>query len=341
MGGYYKKVSYDRSCAYCGKQFTAHNKRGIYCSKQCKDIEIRLRKGLPVNPNTEPYHKTCVICGKPFDTRRDSAKTCSSECSRKRRQKHDWSSAPTQRDPRICVACGAIFMPRLEKQITCSKRCWREFHRSEKPTKPAPNPVEHTCENCGATFLSDPTHARKYCSKMCANANKRKGKDKRIPSDRRIDNINLKKLFKRDGGKCYLCGGDCNWSDWRTARSGAKYPGDTYPTIDHILPVSKGGCDSWDNVRLAHWICNLQKSDAIVDDDGMTMQFAYSAKGKGNPPKKTAQYTLGGELVRIWESTAQIRREAGFNEKRIQSVCRGDKSRTGNAFGFHWEYLDA
>ena len=35
-------------------------------------------------------------------------------------------------------------------------------------------------------------------------------------------------------------------------------------TIDHIIPVAKGGHPSdIDNLQLAHWTCNRQKSDKI------------------------------------------------------------------------------
>lgn len=36
------------------------------------------------------------------------------------------------------------------------------------------------------------------------------------------------------------------------------------PTVDHIIPVAKGGHpSSLDNLQLAHWTCNRQKSDKL------------------------------------------------------------------------------
>ena len=36
------------------------------------------------------------------------------------------------------------------------------------------------------------------------------------------------------------------------------------PTIDHIIPIAKGGHPSdMDNLQLAHWTCNRQKSDKL------------------------------------------------------------------------------
>jgi 5-methylcytosine-specific restriction endonuclease McrA len=39
---------------------------------------------------------------------------------------------------------------------------------------------------------------------------------------------------------------------------------DEYGSIDHVLPVSKGGTHTWNNVRLAHRGCNMAKRDRTV-----------------------------------------------------------------------------
>lgn len=71
--------------------------------------------------------------------------------------------------------------------------------------------------------------------------------------------ITLRKLIKRDGLRCALCGKMCNPND----HEWTKYFGPTSPTIDHIIPMSKGGGHVWDNVQVAHAICNSIKRDSI------------------------------------------------------------------------------
>lgn len=45
-----------------------------------------------------------------------------------------------------------------------------------------------------------------------------------------------------------------------------KYPHPMSPVIDHIIPVSKGGHPSAiENLQLAHWSCNRQKSDKLFN----------------------------------------------------------------------------
>lgn len=55
---------------------------------------------------------------------------------------------------------------------------------------------------------------------------------------------------------CGICGKPVDFS--------YKYPHPLSPCIDHIIPVAKGGHPSdLDNLQLAHWTCNRQKSDKL------------------------------------------------------------------------------
>ena len=72
--------------------------------------------------------------------------------------------------------------------------------------------------------------------------------------------ITIQKLFQRDNGICHICGGLCDWND-KEVRNDTIVCGNQYPSIDHVLPLAKGGLHSWDNVKLAHRICNSLKGD--------------------------------------------------------------------------------
>ena len=120
----------------------------------------------------------------------------------------------------------------------------------------------HLCPVCGLE-----TTRRKYCSDKCANnAMNKRGeirRRKKLQNAMVDKDITVKGLFKRDEGKCYLCGKRCNFDDY-IMRGNIFIAGDWYPSIDHVVPLAKGGDHSWENVRLAHRRCNSNKRDYLI-----------------------------------------------------------------------------
>ena len=325
----YIKVRYEAICECCGKEYIAHNKRSQFCSHKCRDVFYKRKKGQ--DSRLEPRAVVCEICGKPFETFNASKATCSEECSRELKRRRDRNCRRNRRrDTR---------WKHTSEELKQIRRQNAEVKALEKQWQKALHTVERECKYCGSLFYCLDTSNKQYCSSECSKKYENKRADKRVPKEQRVDKISLKRLYKRDKGICYLCGELCEWGDWKTSAKGNLYPGDRYPTIEHVIPVSKGGLDAWDNVRLACWKCNLDKADGIIKMQPMSKEFAYSQKFSATQAKKTAQYSLDGELIKIWESTGQIERELGLKSKTIQSVCRRDNSNTGNAYGFHWEYV--
>lgn len=72
--------------------------------------------------------------------------------------------------------------------------------------------------------------------------------------------ITLEKLFERDKGVCHICQRQCSFEDY-TIRNGRFVAGKLYPSVDHVIPRSKDGVHSWDNIKLAHIYCNSIKKD--------------------------------------------------------------------------------
>lgn len=136
---------------------------------------------------------------------------------------------------------------------------------------------KHECKECGRIFTmrelreenpwnfsSNPT----FCSTKCARRfHKRNGNYKRRLAREQTcsDSVSLHALCERDDGVCHLCGKKVDPSDFRYA-DGVFVAGALYPSIDHVVPLSKGGSHTWGNVKLAHFRCNAVKSDGSIDD---------------------------------------------------------------------------
>ena len=69
------------------------------------------------------------------------------------------------------------------------------------------------------------------------------------------EQINHTEVFDAHGWVCHLCGGEISRfatsDDWMRV------------TLDHIIPLSRGGTHTWDNVKPAHWRCNMSKGDRV------------------------------------------------------------------------------
>lgn len=326
----YVKAEYQVTCECCGKEFVSHDIRKRFCSRRCKDIDYKRRKGH--NSKLEPCHVKCAICGKEFDTFNQSKKTCSDECSKELKKIRN-----RKRDRNTWDEYINIQKERAKRNA--------EIKRIEKEWYKAIHTVERECKICGSLFYCLDKEIKCTCSSECSREYARRKRnyrnDTRINKSNLIDkDISLEKLFIRDNGICYICGGACDWSD-KTTNNKIIYYGRNYPSKEHVIPLSKGGLHSWENVRLAHLGCNVDKGDTTPTyTKEMSKEHARKmAIARCTNKKKTAQYTLNGKLIKIWESTAQIKRELGLSDTYIQNVCRGDNSNTGNAYGFHWEYV--
>ena len=61
-------------------------------------------------------------------------------------------------------------------------------------------------------------------------------------------------IYKRDRNKCQYCGAT------------------KHLTIDHVIPKSKGGEDTWENLVVACSSCNVKKGDKLLEQTNMKLQ---------------------------------------------------------------------
>ena len=76
----------------------------------------------------------------------------------------------------------------------------------------------------------------------------------RVPRDTHRRKITRRAVFARDDWTCQYCG----------ARSNL--------TVDHVIPRSKGGPSSWENIVASCAPCNLRKGNALPRQAGMRLQ---------------------------------------------------------------------
>ena len=67
--------------------------------------------------------------------------------------------------------------------------------------------------------------------------------------------LNRKRIFKRDNNECVYCGSKRNL------------------TIDHIMPRSRGGKNTWSNLVTCCSNCNLKKGNRTPEEASMRMNY--------------------------------------------------------------------
>lgn len=198
-----------------------------------------------------------------------------------------------------CNTCGCVFSRARERRgykICCpdckeSENKKREQQKVEKQkqleaARLAEYEKEKICQSCGNVFHSE-YKTKTYCSATCSRREKRRrdvaaGKKKlcdygnhrkraRIYGVDYEPGITIRKLVKRDGNICQICGEPCDADDLRWG-----YSGPLYPSIDHIVAMANGGGHTWDNVQLAHLICNSNKRD--LSEEELTDEVIAHAK---------------------------------------------------------------
>lgn len=133
-------------------------------------------------------------------------------------------------------------------------------YRKEQKQKLKPI-LFYPCKVCGTVFESK--WGQQCCSNECSRKRKNRLREKkrsirtkRAKANGKYDNsITLEKVFKRDKGVCYLCGRHLSLKTY--------YNDPSAPTIEHVIPIIKGGTHTWDNVRLACRKCNNRKGTKL------------------------------------------------------------------------------
>lgn len=160
-------------------------------------------------------------------------------------------------DVNHCKECARIEREKEQEKERLKKHKLIEYERSMKPAKYKQIGFSE-CPVCGAFYFAS---KNRYCSKECSKTinnqrqNRRKDFRKRISKTDESKDITLLSVYKKDNGICWICGKPCDY----TLDGNDNY----YPSIDHVIPIAKGGKDCWDNVRLAHRGCNIVKSDHL------------------------------------------------------------------------------
>lgn len=256
-------VVYIRACPHCGRKFTSRIRKRS-CSPECG--RALMRRSAQRRADAQKVTRACVVCGRDFWRRRHSKSSsksggkpdqmlcCSQRCgwrlqSRSKQRKRSAKlagmllaalrffpfllaieyqrlvravlSRPARKPKRLqsCVECGCHYQPNRRWQRACSERC-----RRVRKDRARANAKRAYCARAGGSHhVSHSARARK--------------------TGAAVERVHRLKVFARDRWTCQLCGRHTP----RRLLKDFKHP--HAPTLDHIVPISRGGGHTWANVQ--------------------------------------------------------------------------------------------
>ena len=259
-----------------------HGLGGTIASNSPEEREKRFKKAFEEKFPEFEYHsgfvntdskfkckcKTCgtiavknAQCVKPSRNKKLQCDNCIERERLKRINKPKKPRKKAEFGEGVCKECGKVFLRRSGNQKWCSEECYNKAHGIGQV-------IIKRCLECGKEFKTY-HNGNLFCGKKCRKRRNRRmwaiSKDERLRKNGKADySITLDKLVKRDMGVCQLCGKPVDTEDYQQDADGNFIAGNKYPSIDHILPISRGGVHTWDNVQLAHRYCNSLKQDQML-----------------------------------------------------------------------------
>lgn len=91
----------------------------------------------------------------------------------------------------------------------------------------------------------------------------RSAKRRALKLNSKTESYTVKYIIEIYGTVCHICNEDI---DMQAPRSPGKLGWEKGLHLDHIIPLSKGGTDTVDNIKPSHGICNLSKGTTVLAD---------------------------------------------------------------------------
>ncbi|MFD8173633.1 HNH endonuclease [Streptomyces sp. NPDC059709] len=214
----------------------------------------------------------CERCGDPIpESRQNGSRFCTDRCV----------GGHTKIDPlEDCVWCGAaIPLERVANAIHCSDECRDEARSAARLHLSRPDYIllirDRRCLECNTPIGKERSIRARYCpGRAClqranirnwSNRNRERVNELgRASSQRRrarlattvVESFRHREIFERDGLTCQLC--------QEPVDPKLKHPDPRSASLDHVVPLAKGGHHTRANVQLAHLVCNLRKADKLL-----------------------------------------------------------------------------
>lgn len=239
-------------CERCGKEYTTRYPNQKYCSSSCSS-------------SSRKYKIKCEYCGVEYISGFKNGRYCSSKCEYLYKKKHDLIYVHTC----ICKHCGKEFKSNIKKGKYCSVDCMKEETMNKE--------LRFKCENCGKEFYGRKDRSNKFCSRKCycerlnikevnVNTLEYQSRISDLQHIRKAKRLGVKyekidplEIYEKSNWTCGICGEKID--------KNLNYPEIMSASLDHIIPFSKGGTHTKENVRASHLHCNISRGNKLTESE--------------------------------------------------------------------------
>jgi len=232
-------------CNLCGKEF---EEKGKYCSDECRKEIKRKKSNDCYYKNYAPSRiRTCVQCEKEFEWESNTQNTCSPECKYERKKfiDREWMRQKRAKDP-DCKLKDKKWKQNPEYK---KKQCEYEKERRKNGLDWRSNHKEESREYDKKYFQDNKEKlmnwSKEYSRKNPEYAKRMKmlSKNRKYGVDHEVPDVKtIRKRMNIFKGCCY-----CGTKEKLT--------------MEHLMPISKGGDHSENNLFGACFSCNSSKQD--------------------------------------------------------------------------------
>jgi 5-methylcytosine-specific restriction endonuclease McrA len=219
---------------YCDKECAEADRSRVYRMRRIGDKTVLSKGWMPTSMASKVVFCNCQYCNRRFASA-EPRQFCGDECLTKKKE-------------------------RTKKQAMkkwTAEKYLRAIQRRKENARLC------SCKQCGIEYTSIRKDAGAYCSRKCTLKYAKKNREHIARASRKIGGgFSDVDVFKAAKWKCTICGIKVHQATGQHS--------ETQATIDHVVPMSKGGLHVWGNVQCACQRCNASKSDKIERPVQMT-----------------------------------------------------------------------
>ncbi len=157
-----------------------------------------------------------------------------------------------------CRECKKKYTPKIKtKSYFCSRNCKDKNRKKKDRADRIGSKPERICAGCQKIIPNTARVDKKWCSQECSS--KARGHtmsaQRRIRTSDAIESFKRSDIYERDAWICQLCK--------KSVNPNLAFPNPACASLDHVVPLSRGGSHRATNVQLAHLRCNTSRGNKV------------------------------------------------------------------------------